>query len=456
MEDLVLWLSRIQFGLEAGLHFIFPPTTLGLSFFILLVESAFFFTKKEEYKKISNFAIKLLTLVFALGVATGLPLPFAFGMNWAEFSKHAGSYFGVQLAVEATVAFTLESVFIGVLFFGRDKIKPLWYWLSTVFVFLGSHVSALIIIMANSWMQTPAGVHLDAATGKLIMDSFWDVNFNPSTGTRFLHTITGAWMTASFLLVAAAAWHFKHEKEVPLAKTLMLWAGSIALVTAIAMPLIGHASVLEIEKTQPAKGAAMEGTYETQRNAPLYLFGWVDEQTKTTSGIAVPGLLSFFYTFDTNFEVKGLNDPELLAKTNGQLPPVNAIFQSFRLMVLTGTTALGVIALAMLFFWQDTLIRKKKSLNIVIWTAVLPYISLLSGWFTAEVGRQPFIIYPFDNYPGMMLQQAITQDQSVGNLWFSLIFFNLVYVVIYIVFFRFLPKLIKQGISGVHGLGGKA
>ncbi|MEI8093489.1 MAG: cytochrome ubiquinol oxidase subunit I [Spirochaetales bacterium] len=456
MDGLVLLLSRVQFGLEAGLHFIFPPTTLGLAFFILLVESAYLFTKKEEFKKLSNFAIRLLTLVFALGVATGLPLPFAFGMNWAEFSKHAGSYFGVQLAVEATVAFTLESVFIGVLFFGRDKMKPVWYWLSAVFVFLGSHVSALIIIMANSWMQTPAGVHLDAATGKLIMDSFWAVNFNPSTLLRFLHTITGAWMTAAFLLVAAAAWHFKHEREVPLAKTLMLWAGSVALVAAIAMPLIGHASTLEIEKTQPAKGAAMEGIYETQKNAPLYFFGWVDEATKTTSGFSVPGMLSWFYTFDTNFEVKGLNDPALLAKTGGQIPPVNAIFQSFRLMVLTGTTALGVILLAMIFFWKDTLIRKKKSLNVVIWTSVLPYVSLLSGWFTAEVGRQPFIIYPFDNYPGMVLQQAITQNQSEGNVWFSLIFFNLVYVVVYIVFFRFLPKMIKAGISGGHSEGGKA
>jgi cytochrome d ubiquinol oxidase subunit I len=309
--------------------------------------------------------------------------------------------------------------------------------------------------MANSWMQTPAGVHLDAATGKLIMDSFWDVNFNPSTGLRFLHTITGAWMTAAFLLVAAAAWHFKHEKDVPIAKKLMAWAGVIALVTAISMPVLGHFQTLQIEVTQPAKGAAMEGIYKTQTQAPLYLFGWVDEPTKTVTGVSVPGLLSFFYTFDFNYEVKGLDDPAVLAKTNGQTPPVNAIFQSFRLMVLTGTTALGVIVLALLFFWQDTLIRKKKSLNIVIWTAVLPYVSLLSGWFTAEVGRQPFIIYPFDGYPGMVLTQAITKDVGVGNLWFSLIFFNLVYVIVYIVFFRFLPKLIKSGFSGNHVEGGK-
>jgi cytochrome d ubiquinol oxidase subunit I len=453
MDSFVLLLSRIQFGLEAGLHFIFPPTTLGLAFFILLVESAYFFTKKEDYKKLSNFAIRLLTLVFALGVATGLPLPFAFGMNWAEFSKHAGAYFGVQLAVEATVAFTLESVFIGVLFFGRDKMKPLWYWLSAVFVFLGSHVSALIIIMANSWMQTPAGVHLDAASGKLIVDSFWAVNFNPSTGIRFLHTITGAWMIASFLLVASAAWYFKHEKELPLAKRLMTWAGTIALITAIAMPILGHESALFVEQYQPAKSAAMEGIYQSSESAPLYFFGWVDEQKKKVDGFAVPGLLSWFYNYGAKpFKVAGMDE---LAAGGTPIPPINAIFQSFRLMVLTGTTALGVILLGMIFFWRDTLIRKKKSLTVMIWTAVLPYVAILSGWFTAEVGRQPFLIYPFDNYPGMTVQLALTQNQPEANLWFSLICFNLVYVIIYIVFFRFLPKLIRAGITS-HSEGGLA
>lgn len=446
MDEMSLILSRIQFAMSAGYHFIFPPTTLGLSFFIFLSETFHLTTKKEAFRKLSSFAVRILALVFALGVATGLLLPFMFGMNWAEFAKHAGALFGVQLAVEATVAFTLESVFIGVLFFGKDKVKPFWYWLSAFFVFFGSHLSGYIIIAANSWMQTPGGFTVDPATGHMVMADFWAFNFNTSVGWRFAHVAAASWMVGAFLLTACAAWFLKHEKEVPLAKTLLTFAGTIALVTAIAQPLIGHASTLQIEQTQPAKGAAMEGIFQTQKGAPLYALGWVDEKNQKVDGIPLPGMLSFFYTFDVNSEVKGMNDPEV---NKHGVPPVQWVFQNFRLMVMAGVTALVIIALTLLFHFQGTLIRKKKSLTIVIWAAVLPYVAVVTGWFTAEIGRQPWVIYPVEsmNYAGLSTADALTKNLDQGYVWFSIIAYFAVYALCTVVFLRYLPVIVKKGLE---------
>lgn len=446
MDEMSLILSRIQFAMSAGYHFIFPPTTLGLAFFIFLSETFHLTTKKEFFRKLSSFAVRILTLVFALGVATGLLLPFMFGMNWAEFSKHAGALFGVQLAVEATVAFTIESVFIGVLFFGRDKIGPFWYWFAAFMVFLGSHLSGYIIIAANSWMQTPGGFGIDPATGRMIMVDFLAFNFNTSVAIRFAHVVTAAWMVGAFLLVACAAWFLKHEKEVDLAKKLMTFAGIMALVMAAAQPLIGHASTLEIEKTQPAKGAAMEGIYETTRNADLYAMGWVDEKNQKVVGLPLPGMLSFFYSFDFNYEVKGLNDPEV---SKHGVPPVQWVFQNFRLMVLAGSIALGTILLALIFHFRGTLQRKKKSLTWLIYTALFPYLAVITGWFTAEIGRQPWVIYPVDsmNYPGLSTSDALTKNLDQGYVWFSIIAYFAVYAVCTVVFLRFLPVIVKKGLD---------
>lgn len=446
MDEMSLILSRIQFAMSAGYHFIFPPTTLGLSFFILLSETFHLTTKKEAFRKLSSFAVRILALVFALGVATGLLLPFMFGMNWAEFAKHAGALFGVQLAVEATVAFTLESVFIGVLFFGRERIKPFWYWLSALLVFVGSHLSGFIIIAANSWLQTPGGFTIDPTSGHMIMADFWAFNFNTSVGIRFAHVAAAAWMVGSFLLVACAAWLLKHGKDTQLAKLLLSVAGTVALVTAIAQPVIGHLSTLQIEQTQPAKGAAMEGQYETQKAAPLYALGWVDEQNKKVDGIALPGMLSFFYTADVNYEVKGLDNPEV---NKHGVPPVQWVFQNFRLMVLAGSVSLVTILLAMIFHLRGTLERKKKSLTWLIYTAIFPYIAVVTGWFTAEIGRQPWLIYPVDSmkYQGLSTADALTKNLDQGYVWFSIIVYLAIYTICTIVFLRFLPKIVQKGLD---------
>ena len=444
--DLATILSRIQYGVSLGTHFIFPPTTLGLSLFILLAESFYLKTKKDVYRDLSSFAVRILTLVFALGVATGLTLPVTLGTNWAQFSKISGSVFGVQLAVEAVVAFTLESVFIGVLFFGRKKVKPGLYWLSTLLVFLGSHFSAFIIIAANSWMQTPAGVVFDPTTGKLLMDNWLAMNFNPSTLLRFTHTIAASWLVGCFLLFAIAAWFMYKGRETVAANKMMSIAGVVALVSAIALPILGHASVLEIEKYQPIKGAAMEGVYKSTTDAPLYALGWVDEKDQKVIGIPLPGMLSFFYDFSFDYRVRGLDE---LAPNPADRPPVQSEFQTFRIMVLVGSILIVVLILGLYFHRKGTLTRKKKSLLTIVACTPLPYIGVETGWITAEIGRQPWTIYPDPaiGFPGLRTADAVTQGLNPSYVLFSLIFFSLVYIVIFVVFFRFLPTIINKGIT---------
>ncbi|NNM54712.1 MAG: cytochrome ubiquinol oxidase subunit I [Spirochaetales bacterium] len=442
--DLALLLSRIQYGVSLGTHFIFPPTTLGLSLFILLAESFYMRTKKEVYRDLSSFAVRILTLVFALGVATGLTLPVTLGTNWAQFSKISGSVFGVQLAVEAVVAFTLESVFIGVLFFGRKKVKPMLYWWSTLLVFVGSHFSAFIIIAANSWMQTPAGVHY--ADGKLILDNWLAMNFNPSSLLRFFHTVAAAWLVGTFLLFAISAYFMYKGREQVAAAKMMTIAGTVALICSLALPILGHASVLEIEKYQPIKGAAMEGVYNSQTDAPLYALGWVDEKDQKVIGLPLPGMLSYFYDFNFNYKVRGLNE---LAPNPADRPPVQSEFQTFRVMVMVGSILIVVLVLGMIFHARGTLTRKKKSLIAIMICTPLPYIGVETGWITAEIGRQPWTIYPDPaiGFPGLRTADAVTQGLNPGYVLFSLIFFSLVYILIFVVFFRFLPTMVKKGIT---------
>jgi cytochrome d ubiquinol oxidase subunit I len=262
-------------------------------------------------------------------------------------------------------------------------------------------------------------------------------------------------MVGSFLLVACAAWFLKKERDLDLAKTLLTFAGTIALITAIAQPLIGHASTLQIEQTQPAKGAAMEGIYQTQKNAPLYALGWVDEKNQKVDGLPLPGMLSFFYSADFNYEVKGMNDAGV-AK-NG-LPPVQWVFQNFRLMVMAGSISLVAIILALWFHRQNTLVRKKKSLTFMIYVAIAPYVAVVTGWFTAEIGRQPWLIYPVDSmgYKGLSTADALTKNLDQGYVWFSLIAYFAVYAICTIVFLRFLPVIVKKGLDPQPAAHGKA
>ena len=291
-----LLLARIQTGLAIGVHYIFPTTTLGLSLFILIFESLYMKTKKSEYKAVSSFLVKLFAPAFIMGVATGLLLPFSFGTNWAGFARFGGNVFGVPLAIEGITAFSIESVSIAILLFGRTKVKPAIYWLSAFLIFFSTHLSGFWIVCANSWMQTPAGYEI--VNGHIALTNFWAALLNPSAINRFLHVIMATWITGSTIVLVLGA--FLRARGRNDATTLkMLHTGAIALLVTTVMEVgIGHAHIMDTVHNQPGKDASFEGIFHTTRNAPLYLFGIPDEKNeRIIAGIGIPSGLSFLETF---------------------------------------------------------------------------------------------------------------------------------------------------------------
>ncbi len=449
--DAVL-LSRMQSGLSIGVHFIFPGLTLGLALFILLAESVYLKTDRSLYRDISAFTSRLLALIFAFGVATGLILPFSFGSNWAEFSKATGPIFGTTLAVEGITAFTLESVFIGILLFGRNRVGKSTYWLSALLVFVGSHLSALVIISANSWMQTPFhdaavaalahpipdavrdGFYIDA-NGQYVLTNYRLVFFNPSTVARFLHTVTAAWLTGAVFMLGIAAWYLLHERDTDKARIMFRMAAVLSFLTAIAQPMLGDAQVQQAGKWQGAKKPAMEGVFVTRTHAPLYVAGWVDSTRRETHGLAVPSGTSVLDGDSPTFEVAGLDRyPE------SEWPRVGITFQAFHLMVLIGGVLIGVCAAAVAFAWRDNLARQRWLLRACLAAIPLPILANEAGWLAAEFGRQPWTVWKL-----MRTTQAASRIPA-GYVAFSLPVISLALLGLLILFVRWAPRLAKKGI----------
>ena len=275
-----LMLARIQFALTVGYHFIFVPISIGVGMMVVLSERRHYKSGIPADRAASNFWIKLFTATFAIGVATGITMEFAFGTNWAEYSRFVGNIFGAPLAAEGLVAFFLESTFLGVLLFGRKRVSKRFYYVSAWLVWIGSLLSALWILIANSWMQTPAGYKVE--DGKAVLTSFWGAALNPSIGPRYFHTVAAALLTGCFVVAGVCAYYMLKKRHVHFARQAMLWAASVGLVLAIAMPFLGHWGATVVAEYQPIKMAAFENVGDTQKNAPLYLFGWVNSDGETT------------------------------------------------------------------------------------------------------------------------------------------------------------------------------
>ena len=430
--DTVL-LARIQFALTIGFHFLFPPTTLGLSFIIVIIEGMYLKTQKEIYKKISSLLIKLLGLVFVIGTATGIVMEFSFGNNWAEYSKMVGDIFGAPLAAEGVFAFFLESVFLGVLVFARNKVSKKTYWWSSFFVFFGSHLSGLWIIIANSWMQTPAGYKI--VNGKAVLTDFWAAALNPSTIDRYVHVILSAWITGSIVAAAIASYYLLKGIFKEYAKKLLTISVIIFAVVSMLQLVSGHSSANVVHKYQPAKLAAFEGLWETKKNAPLSVFGIpVQKDKKTYFEIGIPGLLSYLVSWDTNTEVKGLKE------FGDNIPPVFITFTVYHIMIALGTLFIlvGLIGLWLLF--KKIIWEKKWYQILLIITTPLVYLAVQTGWMAAEIGRQPWIVYNV-----MKTNKAISNVVPAGQILFSIIMFTLIYILLFVVFMKLFFKIVKKG-----------
>lgn len=382
-----LMLARIQFGFAVGFHYLFPVTTLGLTFFILIFETLYLKKKDETYRIISDFLVKMLGLIFALGVATGLLMPLVIGGNWAHFAVFSGPIFGAALAIEAITAFALESAFLAILIFGRKKVSAGVYWISAFLVFFGSHLSGFWIVAANSWMQSPAGYIMQ--DGRVVLTHFWQAILNPTTAMRFVHVVIAAWLTGAFLVAAAGAYYLAQGRFPKAAGIMLRLALPIALIASLLQLASGHFHIMDVLKYNPEKDAAYEGIFKTTRGATLYAFGIPDAKNRTIHfGVGLPYGLSLLESGNPFSEVKGLEEyPE------EEWPPVNIIFTTFHLMVMLGMIFIAVSALGVFLLWRKRLFETAWYLKYLPLIIPLPYLANELGWAGAEIGRQPWLIY---------------------------------------------------------------
>ncbi len=435
--DAVL-LSRIQFGLTAGFHFIFPPLTLGLTLIILILESIYYKTDSALHKKISIFMIKLLALVFVMGVATGIVLEFSFGTNWSNYSRMVGDIFGAPLAAEGVFAFFMESVFLGMLVFGRNRVSRRVYLLSVFLVFFASHLSGLWIIIANSWMQTPAGFAMEG--GRAVLKDFPAAAFNDSTLIRFLHTIMGGWITGSLFTAGIGSWYLLKNRDKEAAKPLI----TIALIIFISISILqfgsGHGHSVQVAKTQPAKMAAFEALWDTREGAPMSIIGIPDpSQKKTHLEISVPKLLSIAIYFDPKARVQGLNEfPE------NELPSIVLSYLTYHGMIGLGSLFALLAVIAAVLMITKKLYEARWFLRLLILAIPLPFISNELGWMAAEFGRQPWAVYKV-----LKTVDAASVVVPAWQILLSIIAFSAIYCLLFFVFLKILFSIVRKGPDNV-------
>jgi cytochrome d ubiquinol oxidase subunit I len=435
----VLTLSRIQFTLTISFHYIYPPLSIGLGVMLVIIEGLWLKTRNPLYHQMARFWTKVFALTFAIGVATGIVMEFEFGTNWATYSRYVGDVFGSALAAEGIFAFFLESGFLAVLLFGWDKVGRKMHFFATCMVCLGAHFSAIWIVVANSWMQTPAGFHIvgEGMKARAEITNFWDMVFNPSSMDRLFHTICGAWQAGAFLVISVSAWYLLKRKHDAFARASLRLGLIVGLAASLLQLVSGHRSAQGVAKNQPAKLAAFEGLYETTSNAPLALFGWVDEKNEMVTGPKIPGMLSFLAHNDTTIPVAGLRET---APDPKDRPPVNFTFQLFHLMVAVGFGMILIASLGLLYFRRGSLFEKRWLLWLLVFSALGPQIANQAGWFAAEVGRQPWIVQ------GLLRTSAgLSAVVKANTVLAAIILFSAVYVLLFAVFVYLLNDKIQHG-----------
>ena len=428
-------LSRIQFAFTIGYHFIFVPISIGLAMMVVLAERRYYKSGIPAHMAGSNYWIKLFTTTFAIGVATGITMEFAFGTNWADYSRFVGNIFGAPLAAEGLFAFFLESTFLGVLLFGRKRVSRGMYYASAWLVMIGTWLSALWILIANSWQQTPRGYRIE--DGKAVLTDFWAAVFNPSTGPRYVHTMVAALIAGCFVVASISAWYLLKRRHLHFARHALTSALVVGLLASAAMPLIGHWHALVVAEEQPVKMAAFEALYDTQENAPLYLFGWVRDSggDPEVTGLALPSGLSLMLHLDPAAEVTGLDSvsPE-------DRPPLQIVFQSYHLMIALSFAFIGIMLLALVLLLLKRLEKARWMLWILVVSFPLPLLAINMGWVAAEVGRQPWVVQGL-----LRTSDGVSPVVSAREVWVTLALFALVYLVLFIAWLRIFTGIIRKG-----------
>ncbi|HHI92147.1 MAG TPA: cytochrome bd-I ubiquinol oxidase subunit CydA [Gammaproteobacteria bacterium] len=506
VSETVVELSRFQFALTAMYHFLFVPLTLGLAWLLVIMESVYVITGKQIYKDMTRFWGKLFGINFALGVTTGITLEFQFGTNWAYFSHYVGDIFGVPLAIEGMMAFFLESTFVGLFFFGWDRLTKAQHLVVTFLVALGSNLSALWILIANGWMQNPVGAEFNIETMRMELTSFADLFFNPVAQVKFVHTVAAGYVTGAMFVLAISSYYLLKGRDEAFARRSFAIASAFGLASILSVIILGDESGYELGDVQKAKLAAIEAEWEThEAPAPFTLFGIPNQETQTTDyAIKIPFLLGLIATRSIDEEVEGLKD--IIARNEGRIrngmlaygalhklrggdnseqtrtlfeqhkkdlgyglllkryteavtdasdaqiaeaarnsiPHVAPIFWVFRLMVAAGFIMLFVFAAAFYYCTKRVACHKPWLLKLALFSLPLPWIAIEGGWFVAEYGRQPWVI------GGILPTRLATSTLEASDLYFSLAGFIGFYTLLLVIELFLMFKYARLGPSSLH------
>jgi cytochrome d ubiquinol oxidase subunit I len=436
--DVVL-LSRVQFALTIMFHYIFPPLTIGLGILMVFMEAMYHKTRDRQYEAMARFWTKIFAVNFALGVASGIVMEFQFGTNWSTYSRFVGDIFGSALAAEGIFAFFLESGFLAVLVFGWDKVSPGMHLFSTIMVSLGSIFSAVWIVIANSWQQTPAGYRIvgEGSAARAELTDFWAVVFNPSSMNRLGHVLIGAFILGGFFVMSIAAYYILRKRHLDFAKKSFTIALVVATVFSLLQLVSGHDQAQTVAATQPAKMAAFEGIYRTtQDGAPLYLFGVPNNaKERVGGGLGVPGLLSFLISGDASRPVPGLD-----RFPREDWPPVPLTFQTYHAMVALGFFFIALTLLAAFFLWRRILFETRWLLWIFVFAVIGPYLANQLGWLAAEFGRQPWIVYGL-----LRTSDGVSKSVPASHVLGSIVLFSIVYLLLFLIWIYVMDRKIRQG-----------
>jgi cytochrome d ubiquinol oxidase subunit I len=506
ITESVVDLSRLQFAITALYHFLFVPLTLGLTFMLAIMESVYVMTGKQIYKDMTQFWGKLFGINFALGVTTGLTMEFEFGTNWAYYSHYVGDVFGAPLAIEGLMAFFLESTFVGLFFFGWDRLSKVKHLMVTWLVAIGSNLSAMWILVANGWMQNPVGGEFSYETMRMEMTSFADVYFNPVAQVKFVHTVSAGYCTAAMFVLSISAWYMLKGRDLAFARRSFAIASAFGLASVLSVILLGDESGYEIGDVQKTKLAAIEAEWDThEAPAAFTLVGIPDsENMQTDYAIRVPYVLGLIATRSITEEVTGIKDlisehegrirngmdaygllqrlrqgeetdelkaqfdavkndlgyglllkkytPEVVDATEEQIqaaardtiPAVGPMFWTFRIMVACGFWMLLVFGLSFLFTARRTAFHKPWLQRMALYSLPVPWIASEMGWFVAEFGRQPWAIG--EVLPTHIATSSLTEADLIG----SLIAFVGFYTLLAIIEMYLMIKFARKGPSSLH------
>ena len=435
--DSALIIHRLQFAFTVTFHYLFPQLTMGLAPLIVVLKTLAIQKNDENYNQAARFWAKIFGINFAIGVVTGIPMEFQFGTNWSHFSRFAGGVIGQTLAMEGCFAFFLESTFLGLFLYGEKRLSRGMHWFAAFMVFVGSWASGFFIIATDAWMQNPVGYE-KAANGSVQLSSFWELVLNPWAWVQYAHNMSGAVITGSFVMTAVGAFYLLGKRHVEQARIFVRVGVIAGLIVAVLQVFpTGDSAGRMVAQKQPVTLAAMEALFDTQHGAPLVIIGQPNMSTRTMdNAIMVPKILSFLTWRRWNAQVHGLD--EFPQKDWPQNIPL--LYYSYHIMVGLGTMFIAIMGLAALLMWRDKLFESRWMLWILMLSFPFPYIANSAGWMTAEMGRQPWLVYGL-----MRTEEGFSRTVSAGNGWFTFLGFLGMYTVLGILFLFLVHREIEHG-----------